>query len=91
MTRVYDHDGAAVKAGFRTKPPETEQEPSLQATYPIGPSSTIDPARLGPTYPGQPAAERPVVLPIRHLYLGMRSGRHNAALFTIGRDWNRRK
>src|SRR5579872_569145 len=34
MTRVYDHDGAAVKAWNLDKPSETEQEPSLSATYP---------------------------------------------------------
>jgi hypothetical protein len=60
------------------------------ATYPIGPSSTIDPAPSRPTYPDCPAAERPVVFPIRPLYLGRGSGRDNAAPFTICGDWNRR-
>src|SRR6202007_2395678 len=47
MTMDATHDGAAVKASLR----ETEQEPGLIPTYPIGPSSTIDPAPPGRVLP----------------------------------------
>jgi hypothetical protein len=44
------HDGAAVKARNRKTEQETEQEPGLIPTYPIGLPSTIDPVSQGPGF-----------------------------------------
>jgi hypothetical protein len=55
--QVSTHSGAAVNGSEPLlEPPETEREPSLQATYPIGCPSTIDPAHPTLTYTTLPAA-----------------------------------
>ena len=41
--RIYE---GKAKVLYEGPEPETEQEPGLMATYPIGRSSTIDPAVL---------------------------------------------
>jgi hypothetical protein len=66
--QVTTHSGAAVNGWEPVYNPrnteETEREPSLQATYPIGCPSTIDPAHPTLTYTALPAALRLVVSPI---------------------------
>jgi hypothetical protein len=61
MTGLKTHDGAAVQAR-RT---ETEQEPDPQATYLIGPSSTIDRDRLRAVLPPPEVRE----IPLNRLWL----------------------
>jgi hypothetical protein len=62
---------------------ETEQEPGLKATYPIGPSSTIDPARLGLSFTACLSGNPSVVLAILWGYLGIRTVGRNAAPLTV--------
>ena len=62
--QVTTHSGAAVngpepvwnRRKTQGEPEETEGEPNLQATYPIGCPSTIDPAHPVLTYTALPAA-----------------------------------
>jgi hypothetical protein len=56
---------------------ETEQEPSPMPTYLIGPSSTIDPVPLCPSFTALPAPIWLVVLAILDAYLGIGTDRRN--------------
>jgi hypothetical protein len=78
MTRDATHDGAAVKARNPNLTTKTEQEPGLKATYPIGPSSTIDPALRDPSFTAWRSGNLPVVLAIPQRYLGIWGRGRNA-------------
>ena len=78
-----------MKAGNPNKRPETEQEPSLLATYPIGLSSTIDPARPAPSfYHACLRLNGSLFCQFVPLYLGMRpaAAATTAAAIQFGRE-----